>query len=104
VIGSLLAGLAGLLLSGYAGLVDNWAGQGFELDSIVAAMIGDVALSGGRGTILGALVGAAVIVVIGNEALMFGLPVPIRSLSRGSSSFWPRRCMRGLARFWRSRR
>ena len=53
VISSCLAAVAGLILSGYVGLVDNWVGQGFELDSIVAAVIGGVALSGGQGTIAG---------------------------------------------------
>jgi ribose transport system permease protein/inositol transport system permease protein len=83
VISSLLACAAGLILSGYVGLVDNWVGQGFELDSIVAAVIGGVALSGGRGTLVGALVGAAVIVVIGNEVLMFGLPVQLQLIVKG---------------------
>ena len=44
---------AGLILSGYVGLVDNWVGQGYELDSIVACVIGGVSLKGGRGSILG---------------------------------------------------
>jgi ribose/xylose/arabinose/galactoside ABC-type transport system permease subunit len=83
VISALLAGIAGLILSGYVGLVDNWVGQGFELDSIVAAVIGGVALSGGRGTLPGALIGAAVIVLIGNEVLMFGLPVQIQIIVKG---------------------
>jgi ribose/xylose/arabinose/galactoside ABC-type transport system permease subunit len=83
VISSLLACAAGLILSGYVGLVDNRVGQGFELDSIVAAVIGGVALSGGRGTLVGALVGAAVIVVIGNEVLMFGLPVQLQLIVKG---------------------
>ena len=33
LISSCLAGAAGLVLSGYVGLVDNWVGQGYELDS-----------------------------------------------------------------------
>src|SRR4029078_9493586 len=53
VISSCLAAIAGLILSGYVGLVDNWVGQGFELDSIVACVIGRVSLQGGRGALLG---------------------------------------------------
>ena len=83
VISAILAGVAGLILSGYVGLVDNWVGQGFELDSIVAAVIGGVALSGGRGTLQGALIGAAVMVVISNEVLMFGLPVQLQIIVKG---------------------
>ncbi|HEY3597545.1 MAG TPA: ABC transporter permease, partial [Paraburkholderia sp.] len=55
VISALLAGVAGLALSGYVGIVDNWVGRGFELDSIVAAVMGGLALSGGRGSLPGGL-------------------------------------------------
>jgi ribose/xylose/arabinose/galactoside ABC-type transport system permease subunit len=58
VLSSCLAGIAGLILSGYVGLVDNWVGQGYELDSIVACVIGGVSLKGGRGSIAGALAGS----------------------------------------------
>jgi ribose/xylose/arabinose/galactoside ABC-type transport system permease subunit len=84
VISGCLAAIAGLILSGYVGLVDNWVGQGFELDSIVAAVFGGVALSGGLGTIPGALAGAAIIVVIGNEVLLFGLPIQLQIIIKGA--------------------
>jgi ribose/xylose/arabinose/galactoside ABC-type transport system permease subunit len=84
VISSCLAAIAGLILSGYVGLVDNWVGQGFELDSIVAAVIGGVALSGGQGTIAGALAGAAIIVVISNEVLLFGMPIQLQIIIKGA--------------------
>lgn len=84
VISSCLAGIAGLILSGYVGLVDNWVGQGYELDSIVACVIGGVSLKGGRGSILGALAGAAIIMVIANEVLLFGLPIQIQIIIKGA--------------------
>jgi ribose/xylose/arabinose/galactoside ABC-type transport system permease subunit len=83
LISSCLAATAGLILSGYVGLVDNWVGQGFELDSIVACVIGGVSLKGGRGSILGALAGAAIIVVLANEVLLFGLPIQIQIIIKG---------------------
>jgi ribose/xylose/arabinose/galactoside ABC-type transport system permease subunit len=49
MLSGLLAATAGLVLSGFVGLVDNFVGRGFELDSIVAAVLGGLALSGGRG-------------------------------------------------------
>ncbi|MCF3641604.1 ABC transporter permease [Rhizobium sp. TRM95111] len=52
VISGGLAALAGLIYSGFVGIVDNWVGRGFEFDLIVAAVMGGVALSGGRGSIL----------------------------------------------------
>ena len=52
VICSICAGIGGLFLLGYVGTVSNWVGQGYELDSIVAAVMGGVALSGGRGGVV----------------------------------------------------
>jgi ribose/xylose/arabinose/galactoside ABC-type transport system permease subunit len=83
LISSGLAAAAGLILSGYVGLVDNWVGQGYELDSIVACVIGGVSLKGGRGSIPGALAGAAIIVVIANEVLLLGLPIQLQIILKG---------------------
>jgi ribose/xylose/arabinose/galactoside ABC-type transport system permease subunit len=84
VISGCLAAAAGLILSGYVGLVDNWVGQGYELDSIVACVIGGVSLKGGRGSILGALAGAAIIVIVANEVLLLGLPIQIQIIIKGA--------------------
>jgi ribose/xylose/arabinose/galactoside ABC-type transport system permease subunit len=84
VISSCLAAAAGLILSGYVGLVDNWVGQGYELDSIVACVIGGVSLKGGRGSILGALAGAAIIIIVANEVLLLGLPIQIQIIVKGA--------------------
>jgi len=84
VISSCLAAIAGLLLSGYVGLVDNWVGQGYELDSIVACVVGGVSLKGGRGSIWGALTGAAVIVVLANEVLLLGVPIQAQMIIKGA--------------------
>jgi ribose/xylose/arabinose/galactoside ABC-type transport system permease subunit len=84
LLSSCLAATAGLILSGYVGLVDNWVGQGYELDSIVACVIGGVSLKGGRGSILGALAGAAIIMIVANEVLLFGLPIQIQIIIKGA--------------------
>jgi len=84
VISSCLAAVAGLILSGYVGLVDNWVGQGYELDSIVACVVGQVSLQGGRGSILGALTGAGMIVVIANEVLLLGVPIQVQLIIKGA--------------------
>jgi ribose/xylose/arabinose/galactoside ABC-type transport system permease subunit len=96
IISGFLAAIAGLVLSGYVGIVDNWVGRGFELDSIVAAVMGGIALSGGRGTIVGGLVGAAILIVVFNAVLMFGLPVQLQIIIKGlvivaAAAFYVRR-------------
>lgn len=83
VMSSCLAAVAGLILSGYVGLVDNWVGQGYELDSIVACVVGQVSLQGGRGSIPGALAGAAMIVIIANEVLLLGVPIQAQIIIKG---------------------
>ena len=57
VLSSIFAALGGLVLVGYVGSVDNWVGRGYELNSIIATVMGGVSLGGGRGTVFGALVG-----------------------------------------------
>jgi ribose/xylose/arabinose/galactoside ABC-type transport system permease subunit len=83
VISGGLAALAGLIYSGFVGIVDNWVGRGFELDSIVAAVMGGVALSGGRGTIVGGLLGATILVVVFNAVLMIGFPIQFQIIIKG---------------------
>lgn len=84
VICSVMSGIGGLFLLGYVGTVSNWVGQGYELDSIVAAVMGGVALSGGRGGIVGALLGVAVLIVISNLVLLLGLPIETQLIVKGA--------------------
>ncbi len=96
IISGALAAVAGLVLSGYVGIVDNWVGRGFELDSIVAAVMGGISLSGGRGGIAGGLFGAAILVVVFNAVLLFGLPVQLQIIIKGivialAAAFYVRR-------------
>lgn len=83
VISGGLAATAGLVMSGFVGIVDNWVGRGFELDSIVAAVMGGVALSGGRGTIVGGLIGGAILVVVFNAVLLMGMPIQVQIILKG---------------------
>ncbi len=96
VICSVCAGVGGLFLLGYVGTVSNWVGQGYELDSIVAAVMGGVALSGGRGNILAALLGVAVLVVINNLVLLLGFPIEMQLIIKGIIII-------GAAAFYRTR-
>ena len=52
----------------------------------MAAVLGGVALSGGGGTILGALVGAAILVAITNAVLLFGLPIQFQLKTKPGAS------------------
>jgi ribose/xylose/arabinose/galactoside ABC-type transport system permease subunit len=83
VLSSAFAAVGGLVLVGYVGSVDNWVGRGYELNSIIAIVMGGVSLAGGRGTVFGALVGAFVLTEIFNIALLLGFPVQFQWVVKG---------------------
>lgn len=62
----LSAGLAGLVSAGYFGSASTATGEGYELMVVASAVIGGASLSGGRGTALGAVLGALIIKLIEN--------------------------------------
>jgi ribose transport system permease protein len=70
---SLCAGIAGILEVGWLGTITTSLGQGMELQVIAAAVIGGANLSGGMGTVLGAIVGAALIEIIRNSLTLLGI-------------------------------
>lgn len=70
---ALCAGLAGILEVGWLGTITTGLGQGMELTVIAASVIGGANLSGGIGTALGAVIGAALIEVIRNSLTLLGI-------------------------------
>jgi ribose/xylose/arabinose/galactoside ABC-type transport system permease subunit len=82
---SFLAGLAGLVLTGYIGLADNWLGRGYELDSIAAVVIGGASLQGGRGNIWGTVAGVLIIAILFNIVLRLTLPEETQRIIKGAT-------------------
>jgi ribose transport system permease protein len=70
VLGGGLAAVAGLVLTGRLDAAVPDAGLGYELDSIAAVVIGGTSLSGGRGSILGTVVGCLIIGVLNNGLVL----------------------------------
>lgn len=66
----LLAGVSACMYIGYFGAATSDAGAGYELRVIAAAVIGGASLSGGRGSALGAALGAIVIELINNGMII----------------------------------
>lgn len=74
----LCAGIAGLLLSSNVSSADgNNAGQWYELDAILAVVIGGTSLNGGRFHLTGTLVGALIIQTLTTTIYMVGVPPEI---------------------------
>jgi fructose transport system permease protein len=72
-IAGLTYGVAGWLLIGYANVGDPQAGVTENLDSITAVVIGGISLFGGRGSVIGALIGALIVGVIRNGLQLIGV-------------------------------
>jgi ribose transport system permease protein len=73
MISGVTSAVGGVLLTAKAGTALPDAAQGYELDVIAAVIIGGTSLSGGRGTIPGILIGAALLGVINNGIVLIGL-------------------------------
>jgi ribose transport system permease protein len=59
------------------------AGIGFELNAIAAVIIGGTSLSGGRGSIVGTLLGACIIGVLANGLILVGMSDFLRQMVTG---------------------
>jgi ribose/xylose/arabinose/galactoside ABC-type transport system permease subunit len=66
VVVGLLAGLSGVLIASWMGVAEPNIGSGFEFDVIIAVVLGGTSLAGGEGSVLGMLIGALIVEVIGN--------------------------------------
>ena len=68
-----ICGLSGSLFVGFRGAIDPSSGQDFALTVVAAAIIGGTPLSGGWGTVIGAVVGVVIIAVISSGIIFFGI-------------------------------
>lgn len=68
-----ICGIAGLLISSRLNSAQPALGLGYELDAIAAVVIGGTSLSGGRGTILGTIIGAFIMSVLTNGLRIMGV-------------------------------
>ncbi len=68
-----LAGVAGVCYAAYIGQMSQQVGVAYEMYAIAAAVLGGCSLRGGEGTVLGVLIGSAMMRVIDNGINMFQL-------------------------------
>jgi putative multiple sugar transport system permease protein len=78
-----LAGIAGVIFSSRSNGAQPSAGQMFELDAIAAAFIGGAAVTGGVGTVVGAIVGGLIMAVMSNGMQLLGVDQSLQSVVRG---------------------
>ncbi len=78
-----LTGVAGILLFSRLSVGDPTAAMGLELDVIAAVIIGGGSLAGGRGTVLGTLLGATTMAVIQTGSAQRGFPNWVQQILTG---------------------
>lgn len=78
-----LSALAGLVFTAQLNLAGPSAGNGFELDAIAAVFIGGAAVSGGIGTIGGAIIGGLIIGVLNNGMTIMGVGTEWQEFIKG---------------------
>jgi ribose transport system permease protein len=79
-----LCGLVGALLFGYLRVAEPTTGTGFEFRVIGAVIVGGVALTGGRGTIYGSLIGSLIISMITSGLVLLGFSQDVGDVATGA--------------------
>jgi ribose transport system permease protein len=83
VLAGLLTGLGGVLLFAHGASGDPSGGEALELRVIAAVVIGGASLSGGRGTVLGAVLGVLTLEVLNNGVSLFNVPIEVQHILIG---------------------
>jgi ribose transport system permease protein len=73
-LAGLFTGLAGVMISARLGSAQPATGAGYELQAIAAVVIGGTSLAGGKGSIIGTVIGALIISVLNNGLQLMSIP------------------------------
>ncbi|MFB7650752.1 MULTISPECIES: ABC transporter permease [unclassified Streptomyces] len=84
LLSGLCCGIAAFLLIALAGSGQNTNGNLYELDAIAAAIIGGTLLSGGRGTIVGSVLGVLIFTTITNIFALNNLQTDVQQIAKGA--------------------
>ena len=83
-IAGFLSGLAAFLMLGRIMLSSMTSLEGLEIDSIAAATVGGVSLMGGRGTVIGVILGTLIIGVVNNAMTVLNVDPSVMGIAKGS--------------------
>jgi ribose transport system permease protein len=82
-LAGLLTGWAGVIMFAHSNSGNPTLGEQLELDVITAVVIGGASLSGGKGTVIGAMLGVAILGLIKNGVSLFDVPVEMQYILIG---------------------
>ena len=84
IVGVLVALTAFLISSRLNSISSTNAGRDYEMDAIAAVVIGGTAMTGGRGTVWGTVIGAIILGIINNMMNMLGVSPYLQGLVKGT--------------------
>ena len=84
ILMGLLCGVAGIVLTGYVAAGTIGGGTNYELSAIAGCVIGGVSLMGGKGTVIGALIGALIMASLENGMSIMNMGVFWQYIVKGS--------------------
>lgn len=99
MISALAASIAGLLQSAQLSSGNSTIAVGLEFDAIAASIIGGTALSGGKGTVVGTIIGVVFIAALLNGMVLLGVNPYAQQVVRGAVVL-----LAVLVNVWRGRR
>ncbi|MHA4772973.1 ABC transporter permease [Streptomyces sp. MSC1_001] len=83
-LSGLCCGIAAIMIISQANAGSSGQGELYELDAIAAAIIGGTLLTGGRGTIIGSLLGVLAFTTITNLFILNNLPTEVQNIVKGA--------------------
>lgn len=83
MLSGLFATISGMIMAARVDSATPLAGDGAELDAIAAAVIGSISLSGGKGFVVGGLIGALIIAVLNNGMILMDVSVFYTKVVKG---------------------
>jgi rhamnose transport system substrate-binding protein len=83
IVSGLAAGVAAVIYVAHLGQAKSDAGTGYELSAITAVVLGGASIFGGRGTVLGTLLGLYALVVLQNGLRLSAMPAELTGVLTG---------------------
>ena len=83
ILGGILATFGGLMLMARLGSVATTNGQNYEFDAVISSIIGSVSLAGGKGQVLGTMLGCIFLTTLFNGFSMIGIDPFVQDVLKG---------------------
>jgi ribose/xylose/arabinose/galactoside ABC-type transport system permease subunit len=87
IISGLMAALAGIIITARVMTASMQTLEGLEIDTIASVVVGGVSLMGGRGSIIGVVIGVIMIGVVNNGMSILGADPAVQGIAKGSIIF-----------------